>query len=60
MRTRINTMERFYCMRCKSTQLMRELPDEIDPDKDGFKCLICGTVHKHANLWKSPPRTIQE
>ncbi len=58
MRTRIDTMERFYCMKCRSTELMREVPDEIDKDKTGFKCIICGTVHRHPDVWKKPPRTV--
>ena len=54
---RINTLEKFYCMRCKSSEWMRQVPDEQDPTVTGFKCIICGTVHKHPGLWKKPPKT---
>lgn len=58
MRKRINTLEKYYCMKCRSSQWMREMPDELDKDKDGFKCIICGTIHRYTQLWKTPPKTL--
>jgi uncharacterized Zn finger protein len=54
---RINTLEKFYCRSCKSSEWMREVPDEANKDQTGHKCIICGTVHKHPGLWKKPPKT---
>ena len=55
---RMRTFEKYYCMKCQSSQWMRQLPDETAKDKDGFKCIICGTIHKLEHLWKTPPKTI--
>jgi DNA-directed RNA polymerase subunit RPC12/RpoP len=52
------TMEKYYCMKCKVSVWMRETLDKNDSQQDAWKCIICGTVHAHPNLWKKPPATI--
>jgi len=53
-----NTLEKYYCMKCKSSQWMRENLDKKDSLKDSWICIICGTPHSHPNLWKKPPRSL--
>ena len=54
----INTLEKYYCMQCKSSTWMREHVDKKGAYPDSWKCIICGTIHRHPNLWKKPPKTI--
>jgi uncharacterized Zn finger protein len=58
MRRKSDELEKYYCMKCKGSTWMREVLDSKESDKDGMKCIICGTIHRHPNLWKKPPKTI--
>lgn len=51
-------LEKYYCMKCKASQWMRETLDRNDSQQDAWKCIICGTKHAHPNLWKKPPRSL--
>lgn len=57
---RPDELEKYYCMQCKASVWMREVLDKTDSMRDAWKCIICGAVHRHPNLWKRPPKTIAE
>ncbi len=52
-----NTLEKYYCMKCKASSWMREHKEKTGAYPDAWKCIVCGTVHRHPKLWKKPPKT---